>query len=188
MPNWMKPWHYFDWSTADTSNVSLPFSRLLSLLQTMARASAILVWYRQKEGMVICTVTQEEIRLDTGLYCCQTVCVVYIITCQGCRHQYVGKATLLQTFVTAAIGLKWQSRICCWVSTFFTAKKGNYTISCPGCQRQYVGKAVITLDLRHCSHWSEMVEQKLLLGIHLIHCKKRAKEASHFTYLRRRRA
>jgi hypothetical protein len=87
MPNWMKPWHYFDWSTADTSNVSLPFSRLLSLLQTLARASATLVWYRQKEGMV----TQEDIRLDTGLHCYQTICVVYIITCQGYQRQYVGK-------------------------------------------------------------------------------------------------
>ncbi len=73
--------------------------------------------------MVICTVTHEEINLDTGLYCCQAICVVYIITCQGCRHQYVGKATN-------------------------------------------------TLDIRHLSHRSEMVEQKLFLGIHLFHCKK----------------
>ena len=71
-----------------------PFLWLLSLLQTMARASAILVWYRQEECMVICNVTHEEINLDTSLYCCQTVCVVYIITCQGCRHQYIDKATI----------------------------------------------------------------------------------------------
>ncbi len=29
--------------------------------------------------MTICIQTQEEINLDTGLYCCQTVCAVYIV-------------------------------------------------------------------------------------------------------------
>jgi hypothetical protein len=84
---------YFEWSAADTSNNIPPFPQLLSFLQTIARASATLVWYRQKEGMVICTVTHEEINLDTSLYCCQTICVGYIISCQGCRRQYVGRAT-----------------------------------------------------------------------------------------------
>ncbi len=200
---------------------------LLPLLQTNARANATLVWYILGGGMVICTLTHEEINSDTSLYCCQTVCVVYIITCQGCRRQYVGRATntldvchwshrsemvelksllgihllhckkgkrgftlhILEKEEGMAICIVTQEEInldiglyCCQIVCVV------YIITCQGCRHQYVGKATITLDVRHTPtiglkwlSWSCCWASTFSLL-------KRAKEASHFTYLRRRRA
>ncbi len=202
MPNWMKPWHYKkrDTSTGPprTPQTTVPWiPQLLSLLKTMARANATLPWGTDRRRAWLSAPDTGRNQVGYCLCCCQTICVVYIITCQVCRLQYVGKATntldirhcshrseMVELKLLLGIHLfhakkgkriftlhileMEEGRVICTV----TQEEINldtglyccqtvcvvYIITYQGCRHQYVGKATNTSDIRHCSHWSEMVE------------------------------
>ena len=81
------------WShDVDTTNESPPPCDAQYLDNSNCCRCVASLWYMQKEGQVVSTTFPDTVHIiRQDICCCMTTSVVYVMTCQGCMRQYVGK-------------------------------------------------------------------------------------------------